>query len=126
MFDRNKDYLADGDHTYQTQLTPEEEAQFQQYIADKSDKQDIGRDDAPDYDMRGWWKAMKAGDPKAEMQIVTDKHGTLKHRSDWWKTPYHESFSADSQWAGKKAPKWKGDQLVAPDGKILFGGKEEE
>lgn len=122
FFDRNKAYLAEGDHTYQTTLTPAEEAKFQKYLADKSDKQDLGREDKLDYDMRGWWKAMLAGDERAKLTV--DPNDKLKHRNDYWKTPYHETFSGESQWAGKNAPKWNDkDQLVAPDGTILFDDK---
>ena len=49
------------------------------------------------------------------------------HFPDFWKTPYHESFSAESQWADPaKAPKWNAqDQLVLPDGTVVFDEKKE-
>jgi hypothetical protein len=43
------------------------------------------------------------------------------HYPDYWKTPLHETFSADSQWAGPVAPMWNElDQLISPGGRILF------
>jgi hypothetical protein len=124
-FARNAPWIAAGDHTYNTPLTAAEEKEFRSYIADRSDKQDLGREFDPkakivDYDMRGWWKAMKAGDKRAALAVnPADK---LKHRSDYWKTPYHKTFSAQSQWANPAmAPHWnERDQLVTPDGKVVF------
>lgn len=123
-FDRNKGFVNPGENTYQTVLTPEEEKQFQAYIADKSDKQDLGRVDDLGYDLRGWWKAMMAGDKRAFLMI--NPIDNLKHRSDYWKTPYHKSFSNESQWANKGAPSWNDkNQLVAPDGTVVFDEKAE-
>lgn len=123
-FERNKAYVLPGEHQYNTQLTPDQEQQFRAYIADRSDKQDLGRNfdpsqQNPDYDMRGWWLGMINGDPHAEMQV--DPNDGLKHRNDYYKTPYHETFSSESQWAAPNAPTWNDkDQLVAPDGTIIF------
>ena len=127
-FAANQQFLAEGDHTYNTQLTPQEEVEFRQYLT-QHDPLDLGRKDfnpdahVQDYDMRGWWKAMKAGDEKAK--LVIDPDDGWKHRNDYWKTPYHQTFSADSQWAGKTAPKWKGNKLIAPNGKVIFDGSKQ-
>jgi hypothetical protein len=131
LFQRNQAYLADGQHTYNTVLTPEQEQQFRAWLADKSDKQDLGRAEfdpnakTVNYDMRGWWLAASQGDEKAK--LVIDPNDKLKHRNDYWKTPYHETFSAESQWAGQNAPKWNDkDQLVAPDGTIIFDDRAQK
>lgn len=77
-----------------------------------------------DYDMRGFWKALQAGDPLAQAAI--DPNDQRMHYPDYWKTPYHETFSAESQWADpKKAPSWNDkDQLVMPDGTVIFDDRE--
>ena len=119
-FAQNKAYLKPDATSFATTLPPEQEAAFQAYIADKSDPTDLGRNVDNTYDMRGWFQGMQAGDPRAA--LVVNPNDGLKHRDDWWKTPYHPSFSVDSQWADPtKAPKWnEQDQLVLPNGSIVF------
>ena len=126
-YQRNQAFMLPGDHVYNTPLSPQEEKEFRAYIADRSDPRDEGREFNPDakitdYDMRGWWKAMKAGDPRAALRADENDPRMLLHRSDYWKTPYDMTFSSESQWAHpKKAPHWNDlDQLVTPDGKILY------
>lgn len=83
-----------------------EESEFQDWVAKNNIP--FKTDDAqPDYDMRGFYKALKAGDPRATSGINPSDNQI--HFSDYWKTPYHESFSAESQWATKHAPTWQGD-----------------
>lgn len=106
--------------SYQTELSASEEKEFQQWLKDN----DVPFSDGPhsDYDMRGFWKGLMNGDPHAKQEVSNfDGH---MHFSDWWKTPYHESFSADSQWATKDAPRWQGNAkdgwvLKAKDGSIV-------
>ena len=74
-----------------------------------------------DYDMRGFWSGLQSGDPRA-MSAVDPNDGQM-HYTDTWKTPYHETFSADSQWGSPSlgAPTWNdSDQLVTGDGKVLY------
>lgn len=59
----------------------------------------------PDYDMRGFYKAMMLGDRGAV------RSETNKHYPDTYKTPLHESFSNESKYATKDAPHWEGDEL---------------
>lgn len=124
MFEKNKAYIKEGDHTYNTKLTPKEELTFREWV--KRNKIPFNVDaDVTDYDMRGFWKAYSSGDPKAVSQInPNDKE---LHYSDYWKTPYHETFSAESQWADpEKAPTWNDkDQLVTPDGTVLYDERAE-
>lgn len=122
-FARNRAYVRPGVSNFVTSLAPQQERAFQQYLADKSDPQDIGRQDSKDYDMRGWWLAHQAGDPRAELQPSED--GYL-HRSDYWKTPFHESFSNESQWATPTAPRWDGDKLVDGRGNVVFQEQQQE
>lgn len=102
---------------YLTQLPPAEEARFRSWVQ----KNSIPFDASPqaDYDMRGFYEALQSGDPRATSG-VNQNDGKL-HFGDYWKTPYHKSFSAESKWATESAPKWnEKDQLVAPDGAVVF------
>ena len=115
---RLPEYAKPGE--YNTDLgDPKSEIQFQQWVKQNSIPFDPA---APvsDYDMRGFYKALQEGDPKAK-EALNSNDGKM-HFPDYWKTPYHESFSAESQWADpKKAPKWNDrDQLIMPDGKIVY------
>jgi N12 class adenine-specific DNA methylase len=117
-YERNKAWTKPGTEKYRTDLSPAEEAQFKAWVKANN----VPNDDRPqsDYDMRGFWKALQAKDPKATSAV--DPNDKRMHYPDYWKTPYHETFSAESQWADpKKAPKWNDkDQLVGQDGKVLF------
>ena len=101
-----------------TQLQPQEEAEFRQWVA--ANKIPFNPDQfAPDYDMRGFWKAMKAGDPEAIRSHING------HFPDTYKTPAHKSFSNESIYAGPGAPHWQypagqAAQLVNPQGKVVF------
>ena len=117
-FKRNSGWTKQGADKFRTDLSPSEEAQFKAWVKANN----VPNDDSPqaDYDMRGFWKALQAKDPIATSAI--DPNDKKLHYPDRWKTPYHETFSNESQWADpKKAPKWNDkDQLVGQDGKVLF------
>ena len=70
--------------------------------------------------MRGFYKAMLAGNSMATSAV--NPNDQKLHYPDYWKTPYHKSFSNESQWADPaKAPRWnEKDQLVMPDGTVVF------
>lgn len=116
---RNKGYAKEGD--YQTQLTPEQDQQFMAWI--QQNKVPFNSKlSTQDYDMKGFWQALQAKDPKAVSAV--DPNDNQIHYPDYWKTPYHETFSSESQWATDKAPKWNDkDQLVDSAGKVLFDDK---
>ncbi len=118
-YKRNLAYVAPGDHTYNTALSTADEQTFRQWVSANNVPFDINAG-VTDYDMRGFWKALQAGDPRAKSAI--DPNDRRLHYPDYWKTPYHETFSAESQWADpKKAPHWnEKDQLVMPDGTVIF------
>lgn len=102
---------------YITQLTPQEMAQFLTWVRTNN----IPYDPSPnaDYDMPGFWKGLVSGDPKATTAI--DPNDKRLHFTDYWKTPYHKTFSRESQYAMPDAPEWNDqDQLVDKDGKVLF------
>ena len=113
---RNSKYARPAD-SYQTQLSSDEEAEFRKWA--KKNKVPYSDSKKADYDMRGFWKAAKTGDPRAASGI--NANDGRMHFSDYWKTPYHESFSVESQWATPMAPRWnEEDQLILPDGSIVF------
>ena len=100
---RNKPYAKPGN--YNTKLSPQEEQAFRQWTKQNSIPFDF-QSPVTDYDMRGFWKAQIGGDQAA----LRDSRS--KHFPDKWKTPYHETFSNQSQWAAPGAPHWEGDKLV--------------
>jgi hypothetical protein len=75
-----------------------------------------------DYDMRGFYRGMQQGNPMA--QTAVNPNDNQLHYPDYWKTPSHQTFSAESQWAGPNASQWVNDsQLAAPSGKVVFDEK---
>lgn len=119
FFSRNQAWLRPGEHIYNTELPPEQEKAFLSWV--KSGKVPFDpKAKVSDYDMRGFWKALQAEDPRAVTAI--NPNDKKVHWPDYWKTPYHETFSAESQWADpEKAPRWnEQDQLVLPSGKVLL------
>lgn len=117
---QNLPYVADPKATYNTPLPPPKEAEFQQWVSQNKIPFDPSLP-VSDYDMRGFYSAMKAGDPRALSAIDMNDHQI--HYPDYWKTPYHKTFSNESQWATPDAPKWVGDTLVDKTGKVLFDDK---
>lgn len=118
IFQRNSPYVAQGAGNFNTQLPPLQEMQFQKWVGDNKVPFDPNAR-VQDYDMRGFYQALQQGHPRAVSAV--NPNDSQMHYPDYWKTPYHESFSGESQWAGPVAPKWNDkDQLVAPDGRILY------
>jgi hypothetical protein len=124
FFERNKAWVKPDAVDFATSLDPAQEKQFQQWVADNKIPFDPNEEQA-DYDMRGFWKALQDKDPKA-MTAINPNDQQL-HFPDYWKTPYHKTFSAESQWATDKAPTWnEQDQLVAPHGDIVYDERREK
>jgi hypothetical protein len=107
-YDRNAQWAKLG--PYVTQLKPPEEQAFRAWLQTNRQQTPIGRynpDNATeDYDMRGFWKAMVSGDPRAKGAVNPSDQSM--HFPDTWKTPHHHSFSRESIYATKDAPEWKG------------------
>jgi len=104
---------ADGgkvEADYDTALTPDEEASFQQWKADNAP-----HDSGADYDLRG---AFKAGlSPAAD-----------GHWDDTFKKPNHPTFSIYSKYAKDRpelAGTWNGDQYIPPVPARAHGGRVE-
>lgn len=101
--------------SYLTKLTPQEETQFMNWVK----KNNVPFDPSPnaDYDMRGFWKGLVSGDPRAKTSV--NKSDGKLHFTDTWKTPYHKTFSNESIYADKNAPHWVEDKLIDNNGKIV-------
>lgn len=100
---------------FDTTLTPDEEKRFQAWVSFNK----VPWKDSPiaDYDMRGFWKGLQTGDPVAKTGI--NPFDQRLHFPDKWKTPFHDTFSNESIYAGPGAPKWVGDRLIDRNGKVL-------
>jgi hypothetical protein len=117
-YQKNAQWLKPGEHVYNTPLLPQDEGAFRQWLTTNNVPFDPNKR-VSDYDMRGFWQGLQAGDPKATSAV--DPNDNRLHYPDYWKTPYHQTFSNESQWANDKAPAWNDkDQLVTPDGRVLF------
>jgi hypothetical protein len=106
---------------YTTALNPQQEMEFKGWVAMNK----IPWQDTPtaDYDMRGYWlnhimggKGEKGGINPSDLQF---------HFPDTYKTPYHHSFSNESQYALPTAPHWmgsddKGWKLVNKQGFAVY------
>ena len=116
---RNSKYAVPGN--YFTALPPEQELMFRRWV--QQNKVPFNPEDSvSDYDMRGFWSALQRGDPRATSNI--NPNDSKLHYPDVWKTPYHETFSSESQWAMPNAPTWKGTKLILRDGTVIFDEKE--
>jgi hypothetical protein len=124
IYQRNQPYVAPGAGGFNTQLSPLQEMQFRNWVGQNNVPFDASAG-VQDYDMRGFWNALQNNDPRAA-SAVNQNDGKM-HFPDYWKTPYHESFSNESQWAGPVAPMWNDkDQLVAPNGRILYDERKKK
>ena len=102
-------YARKGWQNLLTKLTPQEESQFMQWA--QQNKVPI----TADYDMRGFWKT------GGKTSVNANDHRI--HYSDTFKTPLHETFSGESVYSDPASapPVWnEQDQLVTPDGQVLF------
>ena len=115
FYERNKAWAKPG--PYFTKLPKKQEKEFQQWVKDNNVPFEDG--EQADYDMRGFFKALKEKDPRATTAV--NPNDNRMHFPDVWKTPYHHSFSAESQYSTGKAPSWNSaDQLVTPSGIVTF------
>jgi hypothetical protein len=117
---KNKKWAKPGN--YRTDLGDQEPA-FQKWVADNKVPFDVNKTGPDDYDMRGFWQGAQRGDPRAS--TAPNPNDGQIHYDDKWKTPYHKSFSSESQWAQPNAPTWNDkDQLVDPsNGSVVFDEK---
>src|SRR5258708_1928997 len=107
-FLRNFPYAKGED--YQTKLGDDQEQQFLQWV--HKNKIPFDPSQNSDYDMRGYYKAMQAGDDNA-------KRAENGHFPDTYKTPFHQTFSNESIYATKDAPHWDGNTLIDKFGNVI-------
>ena len=98
--------LAAQDYSdkFNTELTPEEEAEFQSWAKENNRERD-----SYDYDIRGAWKELKSG------SMSEDERG---HLGDKYKKPNHPTFSDQSVYNGKDGV--AGGTWSEVDGKTVF------
>lgn len=103
----NDDDPLDYTTKYNTQLSPQQETQFQSWVTDQSKA--TGRDvskDLYDYDLRGDWLQGASRDERG--------HGT-----DTFKKPNHPTFSTGSKYHGVGG-NVGGEWATKPDGSWTF------
>lgn len=103
--------------SYMTPLPNGQEMAFRQWVS----RNNVPFDPSPvaDYDMRGFYRALMSGDPRA-ISGLNPNDGQM-HYPDYWKTPFHQSFSNESKWNVTGSPMWnQQDQLVNSSGQIVF------
>ena len=104
---------------YSTRLSADDEQQFRDWVKKNRVPYQMSSDAPQDYDMRGFWQGMVSGDPHATTGV--DPHDKQLHFTDYWKTPYHQTFSRESKFAAPNAPTWTEDgKLVGEDGTVYF------
>lgn len=116
-FNRNRAY-AKPSQTYMTPLPPAQEQAFRQWVAQNRVPFDPNQPVA-DYDMRGYWRDIAS---QGQSQTAINPNDNRMHFPDTYKTPYHQSFSGESQYAKPGGPIWINDhQLADPrTGQIIF------
>lgn len=108
--------------SYNTPLPVLDEMAFRQWVLGNKVPFNVNSP-VSDYDMRGYWQGLMNGNPMARPTEINPSDNR-PHFTDYYKTPLHKTFSAESQWAGPGAPTWINDhQLASPNGKIVFDEK---
>lgn len=92
-----------------TQLSPEKEMQYRKWIKQS------GVPETKDYDMRGWYSAYTDPNHPDHSKTVMSVNASdgLPHYDDYWKTPYHHSFSNESKYATPDAPAWNHAEVAS-------------
>lgn len=126
IYARNAPFIKGTPSSYSTTLGPMEEQMFRGWVAKNNVPFNPSSvDPQSDYDMRGFYRGLVSGDPKAMSAI--DPNDTQMHYPDYWKTPYHETFSNQSQWALPHAPSWdEQDKLTGTNGRIIFDDRRSQ
>ena len=109
---------------FTTILSPEEEESYGDFSAQLGEEHPLwDKDDfispASDYDYRGLFR-----DSQAQKGSMDTNDGEI-HFTDKYKTPYHESFSRESQYATPDAPFWLKNRYLIDQktGETLFDDK---
>ena len=115
FFDYNKEWAKPG--PYITKLSDKEEKDYLKWMDLVSQTLRPMDPNDPTYDMRGFWKAAQKG--KASSGL--DPYSNEIHFPDTFKTPYHPTFSRESQYATDIAPYWDGPTLYENSGAVAYG-----
>ncbi len=103
---RNLPYAKPG--PYITQLKPDQQVAFQQWV--KANNVPYNPSAAADYDMPGYWRDVAS---KGRTETAINPVDQRLHFPDTYKTPSHQSFSAESRYATPDNPfKWRGETLL--------------
>jgi hypothetical protein len=95
---------------YNTKLKLADELAFRAWLAQNKVPFDPNAG-TTDYDMRGFWQGAQQQRPG--MTAAVNPNDNQMHYPDTFKTPYHPSFSRESQWAGPDAPRWMESSALA-------------
>jgi len=117
-FAHNAPFATGG--PYQTKLNPTDEKQFRSWVKMHNVPFDPN-EETTDYDMRGYWRAQRAGEAEPWK-------GKGSHFPDTYKTPYDTTFSGESKYAKPGTPfVWRGDKLIDKrTGKVIFAAEAEK
>lgn len=108
---------------YDTKLSPIRELLFRSWVDQNHVPFNPTTPGPTDYDMRGYWQGLQQGNPQAAPSSINANDGQL-HYPDYYKTPLHQTFSNESQWAAPSAPQWINDsQLATQGGRIAYDEK---
>lgn len=107
--------------SYGTQLDPGMEEFFRLWVAHNKVPFNPASEAPQDYDMRGFFRALMQGDPRARSAV--NENDSQMHYPDFWKTPLHKTFSNESQWAPADAPQWTPEDALAQGGRVLVDEK---
>lgn len=119
VYARNAPYVRPGADNFNTPLAPLDEMAFRSWVAGNNVPFNPDAGAPQDYNMRGFWRGLQQQNPRAVTGV--NPNDQQLHFPDYWKTPYHETFSNESQYAGAMAPRWtEDDKLIGPNGRILF------
>lgn len=108
--------------SYDTALSPADEMMFRQWVQSNRVPFNANAAGPTDYDMRGYWRDLQNGAPMARPSQI-NPNDNRPHFTDYYKTPLHQSFSAESQWATPSTPRWINDHQLAQGGRVLFDEK---
>jgi hypothetical protein len=104
--------------SFDTALQPLDEMAYRQWVAQNGVPTNPNATAPQDYDMRGFYQALQQQNPRA--MTAVNPNDNRMHFPDYWKTPLHETFSNESQWAPPNAPIWNNqDQLLSQGGRVI-------
>jgi hypothetical protein len=140
MLARNAAYTKPGASGFDTQLPQMDEFSYRDWVQQNHVPTQPDAKGMQDYDMRGYYRTAQSpgawnllrsqGAIPSDMEPLgtkVDPNDNKPHYPDYWKTPAHETFSNESQWATPMAPQWTpDDKLAAPSGRVMFDDRKQQ